>query len=136
MTVLYNYANAHNTLVLGTSNKTEIMLGYFTKYGDGATDFTPLGDLFKTEVFEISKIAGLSKKIIERKPSAELEENQTDEKDLGLSYKKIDEILKKIEKEINEKELIKEFGENAEKILERIKTNKHKINKIEKIKFD
>ncbi len=144
MSILYNYANAHNTLVLGTSNKTEIMLGYFTKHGDGATDFTPLGNLFKTEVFEIAKNAGISKKIIERKPSAELEEGQTDEEDLEMSYKKIDKILKDIENQTfkkslskteMEKELKEKFGENAEKILKRIKENKHKISEVEKICF-
>jgi len=144
MAILYNYANANNTLVLGTSNKTEIMLGYYTKYGDGATDFTPLGDLYKTEVFEISKTAKIPKKIIERKPSAELEENQTDEEDLGMSYKEVDEILKELEKEKKkknssqkeiEKELIQKFGKKVEKILKRIKENKHKNEPIGKIEF-
>ncbi|MBU2100303.1 NAD+ synthase [Candidatus Micrarchaeota archaeon] len=135
MTILYNYANAHNTLVLGTSNKTEIVLGYFTKHGDGATDFVPLGDLYKTEVFEIAKIAGIPEKIISRKPSAELEENQTDEKDLGMSYKEVDKILEKKEQGTSEKKLIKEFGEKAKKILERIKANKHKTEPTGKIRF-
>jgi NAD+ synthase len=146
MSILYNYANAHNNLVLGTSNKTEIILGYFTKHGDGATDFTPLGDLYKTEVFEIAKIAGIPEKIIQRKPSAELEEGQTDEEDLGMSYKEIDTILKEIEqrkkepetkKSLNEmeKELIKKFGEKAVKVLERIKANRHKTTAIKKIEF-
>jgi len=144
MSILYNYANAHNTLVLGTSNKTEIMLGYFTKHGDDATDFSPLKNLFKTEVFEIAKKTGIPEKIIKRKPSAELEENQTDEKDLEMTYKEADEILKEIEKQTfkkslskteAEKELKEKFGENAEKILKRIKENKHKTNTTEKICF-
>jgi len=135
MTVLYNYANRHDALVIGTSNKTEIILGYFTKHGDEATDFIPIGDLFKTELYEISKCIGIPEKIIKRKPSAELEENQTDEEDLGLSYKEIDEILIEWEKGKTEKELIEKFGEKAENILKRIKENKHKIKPIEKIEF-
>lgn len=136
MIVLYNYANKNNAIVVGTSNKTELMLGYFTKYGDGATDFLPLGNLFKTEIYKLSKTAGITKKIIERKPSAELEENQFDEDDLGLSYKEIDEILKETEKGKNEKEIIKKFGKKAGEIINRIKENKHKTEKIEKIELD
>jgi NAD+ synthase len=142
MIVLYNYANAKNAIVVGTSNKSELMLGYFTKYGDGATDFIPLGDLFKTEVYEIAKIAGIPEKIIQRKPSAELEEGQFDEKDLGLSYKEIDEVLKEIEEHYSnkitqktQKELIKKFGEKAKKVIKRIKENAHKTCTIEKIEF-
>ncbi len=136
MTVLYNYANAKKAIVIGTSNKTEIQLGYFTKYGDGASDFMPLGNLFKTEIFRIAETAGIPKKIIQRTPSAELEENQTDEKDLGLSYKEIDEILSEKEKGKTEKELQKKFKKKAEKILQRIKENKHKTETIKKIRFD
>jgi len=136
MIVLYNYANKNNAIVVGTSNKTELMLGYFTKYGDGATDFLPLGNLFKTEIYKLSKTAGIPKKIIERKPSAELEENQFDEEDLGLSYKEIDEILKETEKGTNEKEIIKKFGKKAGEIINRIKENKHKTEKIEKIELN
>ena len=135
MTVLYNYANRHDALVIGTSNKTEIILGYFTKHGDEATDFIPIGDLFKTELYEISKCIGIPEKIIKRKPSAELEENQTDEKDLGMSYKEVDKILEKKEQGTSEKKLIKEFGEKAKKILERIKANKHKTEPTGKIRF-
>ncbi|MFH1663582.1 MAG: NAD+ synthase [archaeon] len=133
MTVLYNYANKHNAIVVGTSNKTELMLGYFTKFGDGASDFLPIGNLFKTEVIEISKTIGIPEKIIQRKPSAELEEDQTDEKDLGLSYKEIDEILREMEKEKTEKQLTEKFGEKAEKLIKRIKENRHKTEKTEKI---
>ncbi len=135
MIVLYNYANKNNALVVGTSNKSELMLGYFTKHGDGATDFTPIADLYKTEVFEISKIAEIPEKIIQRKPSAELEENQFDEDELGLSYKEIDEILINVEKGKQEKELIEMFGEKTKKIIERMELNKHKTCMIEKIEF-
>lgn len=136
MTVLYNYANRHNAIVVGTSNKTEIILGYFTKHGDEATDFIPLGGLFKTELYEIAREVGIPEKIINREPSAELEENQTDEKDLGLSYKEIDEILIEQENGATKKELIKKFEKKAENILNRIKENKHKIKPIEKIEFE
>lgn len=92
--ILYNYANANNALVIGTSNKSEILLGYFTKYGDGAVDIEVIGDLFKTQVYELAKFLKLPKEIIEKQPSAELYHGHTDEAELGASYAEIDKILK------------------------------------------
>lgn len=97
MSVLYHYANTMNRLVIGTSNKTEILIGYYTKYGDGGVDLEPLGGLYKTEVFELAKDLGIPKRIIEKPPSAGLWEGQTDEEELGISYEKLDKILKLIE---------------------------------------
>jgi NAD+ synthase len=118
--ILYNYANTHNALVIGTSNKTEILLGYFTKYGDGAVDIEVIGDLYKTEVKELAKFLGISEKIINKVPTAELYHGQTDEKELGASYEDIDKILKKIASNKDAD------GELAEKIMKRMKDNKHK----------
>ncbi len=120
--ILYNYANSNNALVIGTSNKTEILLGYFTKYGDGAVDVEVIGDLFKTEVVELAKFLKLPEKIINKTPSAELYPGQTDEKELGASYEDIDEILKKI---VNSED-IDEDDQLAEKIMKRMKDNEHK----------
>lgn len=119
--ILYNYANTHNVLVIGTSNKTEILLGYFTKYGDGAADIEVIGDLYKTEVKELAKFLGISEKIINKVPTAELYHGQTDEKELGASYEDIDRILKEI---FNKGDV----GENqlAKKIMQRVKNNEHK----------
>lgn len=94
--LLYSYANTHSACVLGTSNKSELLLGYFTKFGDGAVDVEVIGDLFKTEVWVIADDIGIPPEIIEKKPSAELSMNQTDEKDLGADYKKIDTVLMQI----------------------------------------
>lgn len=129
--LLYNYANSNNSLVVGTSNKSEIMLGYGTKYGDLAADVFVIGDLLKTEVIELAKFLNLPESIIKKKPSAELTVGQTDEADLGASYAKLDSILKKVLKEekLNKKDnLIK-------KTLQRIDKNKHKSTPIPTIEI-
>ena len=95
MIILYCFSNQIKGRVIGTGNKSEIEVGYFTKYGDGGVDLEPIGDLYKTDIYEIAKRLGISKKIIDKKPSAELWEGQTDEEDLGLSYEQLDKILKK-----------------------------------------
>jgi len=121
--ILYHYANTHNALVIGTSNKTEIMLGYFTKYGDGAVDIEAIGSMFKTDELELARYLKIPEKIIKKTPTAELYHGQTDEEELGATYKEIDEILMRIEKK---QELPK--NELADKILKRIKANEHKRN--------
>jgi len=93
MCTLYYYANLMNRLVVGTGNRTEILLGYFTKYGDGGVDIEPLGNLFKTQVKQVAHYLEVPHQIIEKPPSAGLWAGQTDEKDLGLSYEIIDNIL-------------------------------------------
>ena len=120
--ILYNYANSNNALVIGTSNKTEIMLGYFTKYGDGAVDIEVIGSMFKTEELELARFLKIPEKIIKKIPTAELFQGQTDEEELGASYGEIDYILAKIEKnqELPQTDL-------AKKILKRMKDNEHKL---------
>ncbi|MCD6373303.1 MAG: NAD+ synthase [Thermococcus sp.] len=93
MVLLYAHANARNYIVLGTSNRSEFLTGYFTKWGDGASDYAPLINLYKTEVWEIAKLLGVPERIIRKKPSAGLWEGQTDEDELGISYRLLDEIL-------------------------------------------
>lgn len=93
MIVLYTYANKENALVIGTSNKTELMIGYFTKYGDGAADLYPIGDLFKTQVISLAENIKIPEEIIHRAPSPGLLEGQTDEGEIGLPYPLIDQIL-------------------------------------------
>ena len=127
--ILYNYANSNDALVIGTSNKTEIMLGYFTKYGDGAVDIEVIGDLFKAEVIGLAKFLGLSEKIINKVPTAELYHGQTDEGELGASYDKLDTILRLY---IEEKNSIKKMIEKGfdkkviEGVIKRVGANEHK----------
>jgi len=97
MVVLYAHANKNNMLVAGTSNKSEMLTGYFTKYGDGGCDIEPIGDLYKTDVWTLAKHLALPPAIIEKVPSAELWAGQTDEKELGLSYEKLDRLLQFLE---------------------------------------
>lgn len=93
MITLYYYANKLNYLVAGTSNKSELLVGYFTKYGDGGVDILPLGGLLKTQVRELAQHLGIPKEIIEKPPRAGLWKGQTDEKEMGISYENLDEIL-------------------------------------------
>lgn len=96
MVILYSYANAKNYLVMGTSNRSEYLVGYFTKWGDGASDIAPLLNLYKTEIWEIAKKIGVPEKIIQKKPTAGLWKNQTDEDELGINYLILDQILHKM----------------------------------------
>ncbi len=93
MTVLYAHANHMGRLVLGTSNRSEFLTGYFTKWGDGASDVAPLLNIYKTEVWEVARLVGVPERIIKKKPSAGLWEGQTDEDELGINYRTLDEIL-------------------------------------------
>lgn len=93
MTVLYYYANLLNYLVVGAANKSELMTGYFTKYGDGGADFFPLGNLTKTEVRKLAADLEVPPHIIAKPPSAGFWRDQTDESDLGLTYEEIDAYL-------------------------------------------
>ncbi len=124
--LLYNYANTAEALVLGTSNKSETLLGYGTKYGDLAADIEVIGDLYKDEVFALADFVGLPREIIEKPPTAELYQGQTDEGELGASYSQIDPILKRLK--LGADQLI-ERGMNptlVHSVLKRIEKNKHK----------
>lgn len=93
MIVLYDQSVAFNGLVVGTSNKTEILLGYTTLYGDSACALNPLGDLYKTQVRQLAKAVGVPEKIIHKPPSADLWDGQTDEGELGFTYSEVDQLL-------------------------------------------
>ncbi len=97
MILVYDFARTYNLLVLGTSNRSEIMTGYTTKWGDGACDLAPIANLYKHEVVELAKELKIPDKIIRRVPSADLWEGQTDENELGISYEDLDNILEGIE---------------------------------------
>lgn len=93
MTVLYAYTNHKDGLVVGTTNKSEFGIGYFTKFGDGGCDFEPIINLYKTEIFELAKLLNVPRDIITKKPTAGLWENQTDEDELGFNYGDLDNFL-------------------------------------------
>ena len=93
MTLLYEYANMTKSLVCGSSNKSELLIGYCTKYGDGGVDIQPLGDLYKTQVYELAKDLQIPKEIIKKPPTAGLWKGQTDENEIGISYQIMDKIL-------------------------------------------
>jgi NAD+ synthase len=93
MTILFDHSALLSALVLGTSNKTELLLGYGTLYGDMASALNPIGDLYKTRVWQLSEAMGVPGEVIEKKPSADLWAGQTDEEELGFSYRQVDELL-------------------------------------------
>ena len=117
MTTLYYFANKLNYLVVGTGNKSELMIGYFTKYGDGGADILPLGNLLKSQVRELAEYLGIPKKIINKLPSAGLWEGQTDEKEIGISYEQLDKYLKteKLNNKIIEKKIQDKIIKSAHK---------------------
>ena len=98
MSILYYFANTLDYLVAGTGNKSEFLVGYFTKYGDGGVDILPLGGLLKTDVRELAKDLGIPDEIINRVPSAGLWDNQTDEGEMGITYEELDKVIRALEK--------------------------------------
>lgn len=105
MCLLYGCSNTKKMIVTGTGNKSEIMIGYFTKHGDGAVDVLPIAHLYKTQVWEVAKQLQIPKNIVEKAPSAELWDGQTDENEIGLDYYTLDNILQG-KKEGIEKKLV------------------------------
>jgi NAD+ synthase len=97
MLVLYYFANKLNYLVCGTGNKSEIMMGYFTKHGDGATDILPIGNLLKKQVRRLAQELGIPRNIITKPPTAGLWPGQTDEGEMGITYPELDDILERME---------------------------------------
>ena len=98
MATLYYFANSRNYLVAGTGNKSELTVGYFTKYGDGGADLLPLGDLLKSQVRELARELGAPEEIIAKPPSAGLWAGQTDEGEMGITYDELDRTISAIEK--------------------------------------
>ncbi len=120
MIVLYDLSAREKALVIGTSNKTELLLGYGTIYGDMASAINPLGDLYKTQVWQLAEELGVPRKIIDKKPTADLWIGQTDEDELGISYKIADKLLYlMIDERKNDDELV-ELGFDR-KLIERIR---------------
>jgi NAD+ synthase len=116
MIVLYNTAALEDRLVIGTGNKSEILIGYFSKWGDGGADFMPLGDLYKTQVRDMARFLRLPKRIIDKVPAAGLWKGQTDEGELGISYDELDRILLGLELQLDVKDIARKTGLSPRKI--------------------
>jgi NAD+ synthase len=93
MSVLYDFSARQEALVVGTSNKSELLIGYSTIFGDSAAAFLPIGDLYKTQVRQLAQHLEIPREIIDKSPSADLWQQQTDEGEIGITYKELDEIL-------------------------------------------
>ena len=130
MSIIYFYANSKNYLVCGTGNKSEILIGYFTKHGDGACDIEPIGDLYKTDVFELAKFLEVPQEIIDKPPRAGLWNNQTDEDEIGMTYELLDKILyRSIEKYLDSNTIADELNielDEVNNVITRVERNKHK----------
>jgi len=111
MLTLYYFANRLNYLVAGTGNKSELTVGYFTKYGDGGVDILPLGNLVKREVRQLAALLGVPRPIIEKVPSAGLWAGQTDEGEMGLTYEQLDRFLRTGQAEPGVEETIRRMSE-------------------------
>ncbi|AJF60553.1 MAG: NAD+ synthase [archaeon GW2011_AR10] len=134
--VLYNFANSNNAVVVGTGNRTEMLLGYFTKFGDGAADVFPLGGLFKSDVRELAKFRGVPSAILEKTPTAELWKGQTDEGEIGLNYTEIDQILRVLVVKGKQAALKKGFDEEkVNRIVALMEKNRHKSEPVPVIKL-
>jgi NAD+ synthase len=144
MTTLFDLSAKYNALVLGTGNKSEIMLGYGTLYGDTACALNPIGDLYKSDIYKLAELLGVPESIIKKAPSADLWAGQSDEAELGYSYAMLDEVLNLyVEENIAKDEIVKR-GYNIDMldmITERIARNEFKrkmppIAKINRLDLD
>ncbi|OIO18715.1 MAG: NAD(+) synthetase [Candidatus Magasanikbacteria bacterium CG_4_9_14_0_2_um_filter_41_10] len=123
MSILYTKANSIDGMVLGTGNKTECMIGYYTKYGDGGVDLLPIADLYKHEVRALAKELGVPQDIIEKKPTAGLWKGQYDEDEIGMSYDTLDGILETIETNGNTTAF---DASNVKRVQQMIEISEHK----------
>ena len=129
MMTLFDFSAANGAIVLGTGNKSEIELGYFTMFGDGASAINPIGSLYKTDIFEFARFLGLPESVITKAPSADLFEGQTDEGEIGYSYIQMDPVIHAIsDMQMNEDDIIREgFDEKLVKFVKtRINSMKYK----------
>jgi NAD+ synthase len=129
MVCLFDMSAKVGGLVLGTSNKTELLLGYGTWYGDTASAINPIGDLYKTQVWELSEYLGVPQVVVDKQPTADLWEGQTDEQELGFTYREADELLYRMVDERRRPDELIEMGfapEFIESVAVRIRRNQFK----------
>lgn len=129
MGILYDLSAEREALVIGTSNKTELLLGYGTQFGDMASAINPIGDLYKTQVRQLSVYLGIPESVITKPPSGDLWKNQTDEEELGFTYEEVDPLLYYlVDLRYSKKQLIAQGFEESliEKVMGRIERNHYK----------
>jgi NAD+ synthase len=129
MMISYYYANLMNFMVLGSSNKTELLTGYFTKYGDGGVDLMPLADLYKCQIRQLAEFMEVPDNIIKKTPTAGLWPGQSDEGELGASYDLIDLILYGNELGYSSSDIAEKLNVNfslVNRILSRVERSEHK----------
>ncbi|HKS59605.1 MAG TPA: NAD+ synthase [Thermoplasmata archaeon] len=129
MTVGYTYARDRGLLVMGTGNKSEILMGYFTKFGDGGVDLLPIGDLYKTQVRLLAEKLGLPQAVLDRPPTAGMWEGQTDEQELGIDYAHLDQVLSGLEQLIAPSEIATMSGvapDEVARVAARVLHERHK----------
>lgn len=127
MIILFDLAKRIGGLVCGTENKSEKLLGYFTRFGDAASDIEPINSLYKTQVLKLAEYLKVPKEIIGQKPTAGLWQGQTDEDELGFTYKEADQVLNLyFDKKLSLEEIKKQGYKNVRKIIDRVKNNEFK----------
>lgn len=126
MIILFDIAKQISGLVCGTENRSERLLGYFTRFGDSASDLEPISHLYKTQVYQLANYLKVPKKIINQPPSAGLWDMQTDESDFGFTYEEADQVLYLIHDRGQDINKIKKMFPNAEKIFKRMQDNQFK----------
>ncbi|MBS1263488.1 MAG: NH(3)-dependent NAD(+) synthetase [Methanonatronarchaeales archaeon] len=130
MALTYFVANSRDLLVLGTGNRSELLLGYFTKYGDGSADLLPIGGLYKTQVFALGEHVGVPEEVLEREPSAELYPGQVDRDEIGFGYGELDPVLHLLfDSGLSPEETASRTGlslDGVESILEMVDSSRHK----------
>ena len=129
MLITYFYANIEDKIVIGTSNKSELLTGFFTKYGDGGVDIMPLADLYKTQIRQLAYHLKIPDRIITKPPSPGFWHGQTDEDELGISYEDLDLVLHSWENGFSLKEICDSLKipiSKIEEIILRVKSNEHK----------
>ena len=141
MSVLYDVSSREKSLVVGTSNRSEILLGYGTIFGDTACAINPIGEIYKSDEFEFARVLGVPESILNKAPSADLWEGQSDEEELGHTYKELDDLLKVMIDENKSKEELISMGfeeKFIDKISHRVKANafKGKLPTIAKIRWN
>jgi NAD+ synthase len=133
MVTLYAEANQKNLLVIGTGNKSEIMAGYFTKYGDGGADILPIGDLYKTNVFNLTEFMDLPEFLLTKPPSAGLWPGQTDEDELGVTFDVLDTVLYILYEQSKDEQEIVSYGvseEDLNRVKQLVRQSEHKRTSI------
>ena len=129
MTVAYYFANKQRRMVMGTSNKTELLIGFFTKYGDGGVDLMPLADLYKTQLRQLARHLKIPENIVKKPPSPGFYPGQTDEGELGIDYTTLDLILYSREKGSDTSKIAEDLGISqnlVESVMRRVNANEHK----------